>query len=81
MELKLDYWFLFIGKTPKGVKKKPRRRHKKGKGSPGGVGPKKGPGSTTTTSARTITENGMLILTKVYVMEIYKNNYKILVLI
>ncbi|XP_021917000.1 polycomb protein Sfmbt-like isoform X2 [Zootermopsis nevadensis] len=29
------------GKTPKGVKKKPRRRHKKGKGSPGGLGPNK----------------------------------------
>lgn len=42
------------GKTPKGVKKKPRRRHKKGKGSPSGLGPnKKGSGNSSVAAART----------------------------
>ncbi|XP_069695584.1 polycomb protein Sfmbt-like isoform X2 [Periplaneta americana] len=42
------------GKTPKGVKKKPRRRHKKGKGSPGTLGPnKKSPGNNSTAAPRT----------------------------
>ena len=45
---------MFAGKTPKGVKKKPRRRHKKGKGSPSGLGPsKKGAGNSSTVSAGT----------------------------
>ena len=45
---------MFAGKTPKGVKKKPRRRHKKGKGSPSGLGHnKKGAGNSSTVSART----------------------------
>lgn len=45
---------MFAGKTPKGVKKKPRRRHKKGKGSPSGLGQnKKGAGNSSTVSART----------------------------
>lgn len=36
------------------MKKKPRRRHKKGKGSPSGLGPnKKGAGNSSTVSART----------------------------
>ncbi|KAJ9578413.1 hypothetical protein L9F63_005371, partial [Diploptera punctata] len=45
------------GKTPKGVKKKPRRRHKKGKGSPGSVASKKSPGSTNAATARNDTAN------------------------
>jgi hypothetical protein len=45
---------VFAGKTPKGVKKKPRRRHKKGKGSPSGLGPnKKGSGNSSVAAART----------------------------
>jgi hypothetical protein len=50
--------FLFVGKTPKGVKKKPRRRHKKGKGSPGGVGPnKKNPGNSSMAARTEITRS------------------------
>lgn len=42
------------------MKKKPRRRHKKGKGSPGGLGPsKKSPGNSSMAATRTETAHSM----------------------
>jgi hypothetical protein len=50
------------------VKKKPRRRHKKGKGSPGGVGPNKKNSGNSSTAARTEITHSMHLPVYISVM-------------
>lgn len=58
------------------MKKKPRRRHKKGKGSPGGLGPnKKSSGNSSMAATRTEITHSMHLSASVSVITSFENEF------